>query len=72
MAKALYGHVGQDLDLRMVAELRRMRDRVRQLEFEVARLEAANKELTGSLTLDDDMLTLTVAEQPATREPALA
>jgi uncharacterized small protein (DUF1192 family) len=72
MAKALYGHVGQDLDLRMVAELRRMRDRVRQLELEVARLEAANKELAGHLTLDDDMLTLTVAEQPAAREPALA
>jgi hypothetical protein len=71
MAKALYGHVGQDLDLRMVSELRRMRDRVRQLEIEVARLETANKELSGHLTLDDDMLTLTVAEQATSREPAL-
>jgi uncharacterized small protein (DUF1192 family) len=71
MAKALFGHVGQDLDVRMVAELRRMRDRVRQLELEVARLQAANNKLSSHLTLDDDMLTLTVAEQATDREPAL-
>jgi hypothetical protein len=71
MAKALYGHVGQDLDLRMANELRRMRDRVRSLELEVARLQAANKELTDSLRLDGDMLTLVPEHRIAEREPAL-
>lgn len=67
MAKALLGHVGNDLDVRVAAELRALRNRVRELESEVARLEAANKELSGDLVLDGDMLTLSVAEP----EPAL-
>jgi hypothetical protein len=71
MAKALFGHVGSDLDVRMVSELRRMRDRVRQLELEVARLQAANDELSNTLMLDDDMLRLSVPEQLTEREPAL-
>jgi hypothetical protein len=71
MAKALYGHVGQDLDLRMANELRRMRDRVRSLELEVARLQAANKELTDGLRIDGDMLTLVPEHRVAEREPAL-
>jgi hypothetical protein len=72
MAKALLGHVGHDLDLRMVVELRRMRDRVRELEAEVARLQAANSALASGLRLDDDMLTLEVPDRVgAQREPAL-
>lgn len=63
MAKALLGHVGHDLDLRMVSELRRMRDRVRELEGEVARLEAANSALASGLLVDDDMLTLSVPDR---------
>jgi hypothetical protein len=70
MAKALLGHVGHDLDLRMVSELRRMRDRVRELEHEVARLQAANTALASGLMVDDDMLTLEVPDRVA--EPALA
>jgi len=68
MAKALLGHVGHDLDLRMVSELRRMRDRVRELEGEVARLRAANDALSTGLM--DDMLTLSVSDRVS--EPALA
>lgn len=72
MAKALLGHVGHDLDLRMVSELRRLRDRVRELEGEVARLQAANAALSSRLMLDDDMLTLSVPDGVAPqREPAL-
>jgi hypothetical protein len=71
MAKALLGHVGNELDVRVVSELRRLRDRVRDLEEEVARLRAANIELSGGLTLDDDMLSLSAHERASEREPAL-
>lgn len=73
MAKALFGHVGLGPDVRIVAELRRLRERCRDLEHEVARLQAANAALRNGLQVDDDMLTLevpdTVVEQA---EPALA
>jgi hypothetical protein len=72
MAKALLGHLSNDLDLRMVAELRRMRDRVRELEYEVARLQAANSALASGLLVDDDMLTLEVPDRVSEREPALS
>jgi hypothetical protein len=71
MAKALLGHVGTDLDVRVVSELRRLRIRVRELEHEVARLQDANTALSGGLTLDDDMLTLSVHDRVSDREPAL-
>jgi hypothetical protein len=71
MAKALLGHLSNDLDLRMVAELRRMRDRVRELEHEVAQLRAANTALAGGLLVDDDMLTLEALDRVSDREPAL-
>ena len=68
MAKALLGHVGHDLDLRMLSELRRLRTRVRELEAEVERLRAVK----AGLLLDDDMLTLAVPDGvEAQREPAL-
>ncbi len=73
MAKALFGHVGLGPDVRIVAELRRLRERCRDLEHEVARLQAANAALRNGLQVDDDMLTLevpdTVVEQA---EPAMA
>jgi hypothetical protein len=73
MAKALLGHVGLGPDVRTLAEVRRLRDRVRELEHEVARLQAA---LSGGLRVDEDMLTLsvpdTVGEQVEQAEPALA
>jgi hypothetical protein len=70
MAKALLGHVGSELDARMVSEVRRLRGRVRELELEVARLKAANRERSGVM-LDDDMLTLSVHDRVGEREPAL-
>lgn len=73
MAKALFGHVGLGPDVRIMSEMRRLRDRCRDLEHEVARLQAANAALRNGLQVDDDMLTLevpdTVVEQA---EPALA
>ena len=74
MAKALFGHVGLGPDVRVMSEMRRLKERVRELEHEVARLEAANAALRNGLAVDDDMLTLsvpdTVTEQ--VEEPALA
>jgi hypothetical protein len=56
----------------MVSELRRLRDRVRELEGDVARLQAANAALSSGLMLDDDMLTLSVPDGVSSqREPAL-
>ena len=69
MAKALFGHVGVGQDLRMAAEMRRLRQRVRDLEDEVDRLRAAHEALTPSLVDDvaDDLISLSVSEA----EPAL-
>lgn len=62
MAKALFGHVGGP-DPRMVSEMRRLQQRVRDLEAELIRLQAQNDALAAqsrdeSLRLQD-------------REPAL-
>lgn len=67
MAKALFGHVGLAPDHRLVADVRRLQQRVSELEREVARLRAANEALSAHVTVHDDELLLTVA-QP---EPAL-
>ncbi len=72
MAKALIGHVGLGPDVRVMSELRRLRERCRELEHEVARLEAANAALRNGLAVDDDMLTLEVPDTVAATEPALA
>lgn len=40
MAKALLGHVGPSLDLRLVSELRRLQLRVKELEAELAEVRA--------------------------------
>jgi hypothetical protein len=66
MAKALLGHVGTGLDVRMASELKRLRDRVRELENEVVRLRAENAELS-TLHVEAEMLTLNVRDA----EPAL-
>jgi hypothetical protein len=47
MAKALLGHVGGP-DPRMVAEMRRLQQRVRDLEAELARLQDENDVLVAS------------------------
>ena len=64
MAKALFGHVGAALDLRLVAEVRRLRGRVSQLETELAELRAS-----VSVT-DDDLRLLTLDER--VDEPAFS
>jgi len=63
MAKALFGHVGGP-DPRMVSEMRRLQQRVRDLEAELVRLQEEN-----------DALTVEVAHPGMLvpdREPALA
>ncbi|MGI8682854.1 MAG: hypothetical protein ACR2JO_12155 [Mycobacteriales bacterium] len=68
MAKALLGHVGLGPDLRMIADLRRLQKRVRELEREVIRLRVVNDELRLSAEVADRDLLMSV---PA-KEPALA
>lgn len=65
MAKALFGHVGIGSDLRMAAEVRRLRDRVQELEGEVAKLRSANDDLVTAVAVERDFLAL------STQEPAL-
>ncbi|MCW2914015.1 MAG: hypothetical protein JWN52_2083 [Actinomycetia bacterium] len=62
MAKALLGHVGGP-DPRMVAEMRRLQRRVRDLEAELVRLQSENDVLAS--VDQDDVLIL------KDREPAL-
>lgn len=64
MAKALFGHVGGP-DPRLVAEMRRLEQRVRDLEAEVVRLQAQNDTLAAAL--ERDVLTVEAKD----REPAL-
>jgi hypothetical protein len=58
MAKALLGHVGVGTDLRLAAEVRRLRTLVAQLEAELADARAALV-----VHVDDDIRVLT--EEPA-------
>jgi hypothetical protein len=70
MAKALLGHIG-GTDPRMVAEMRRLQQRVRDLEDQLVRVQAENDSLAAAshtATLDHELFAATVAE----REPALA
>jgi len=61
MAKALLGHLGGP-DPRMLSEMRRLQQRVRDLETECLRLQAANDALCAEVT-GDELLTLSVAEE---------
>ncbi len=63
MSKALFGHVGGP-DPRIVSEMRRLQQRVRDLEAELNRLQEENDTLAAGLTHDEDVLVLD-------REPAL-
>jgi hypothetical protein len=79
MAKALLGHVGRGSDLHLLSELRRLRDRVRLQEQEIARLRVANRALADGLAADDDRMSLSVLDTVSVssgetvddREPAL-
>ncbi len=66
MAKALLGHVGGP-DPRMVAEMRRLQQRVRDLETEIVRLQAANDALSVAVRNQEEPASGT----PSPREPAL-
>ncbi|GII62015.1 hypothetical protein Ssi03_52890 [Sphaerisporangium siamense] len=63
MAKALLGHVG-GLDPRMVSEMRRLQQRIRDLEAELTRLQAQNDALAAQ-SRDEEFTRL------QDREPAL-
>ena len=65
MAKALIGHVG-GTDLRLVDEMRRLRQRVRDLEAELARLQLENDALAAAVqeAHADELLTVP-SQQPA-------
>jgi hypothetical protein len=58
MAKALLGHVGVSHDLRLAAEVRRLRARVAELEAELAAVRGSHD---LSVT-DDDLRLLTQGE----------
>lgn len=65
MAKALFGHTGIGSDLRMAAEVRRLRSRVIELETELALVRATNDALASSLHVEDDLRTLSLDGEPA-------
>jgi uncharacterized protein YlxW (UPF0749 family) len=71
MAKALFGHVGSP-DVRLLGEVRRLQQRVQQLETQVGRLQAENDALRlGALERDlhqhevDAVHSLDGVEEPA-------
>jgi regulator of replication initiation timing len=61
MAKALFGHVGGP-DPRMISEMRRLQQRVRDLEAELVRLQEENDALKVEAGHEDMLV--------ADREPA--
>jgi hypothetical protein len=63
MAKALFGHVGGP-DPRMLSEMRRLQQRVRDLEAELVRLQDQNDALAAEADHEDMLV--------RDREPALA
>jgi cell division septum initiation protein DivIVA len=65
MAKALLGHVGGP-DLRLVDEMRRLQQRVRDLEAELLRLRSENDALSAAVqeAQAEELLTLP-QQQPA-------
>ena len=54
MAKALFGHVGIGPDVRVLSEMRRLRDRVRELEGELARHNWFTTPEEPKLVFEDD------------------
>ena len=63
MAKGLFGHVGGP-DPRMISEMRRLQQRVRDLEAELVRLQEQNDALAVEAAHPDMLV--------PDREPALA
>ncbi len=67
MAKALFGHTGIGSDLRLAAEVRRLRTRIVELEGELAMSRATSEAFAASLTVEDDLRSLSLEGS----EPAL-
>ena len=65
MAKALLGHVGGP-DPRMVSEMRRLQQRIRDLEAELIRLQAHNDALAAQTR--DEALSRMQEREPALTE----
>ena len=62
MAKAILGHVGGP-DPRMLSEMRRLQQRVQDLEAELARLQEANDVLSAGVR--QDFIVTDRAREPA-------
>ncbi len=58
MAKALFGHVGVGTDMRLAAEVRRLRTRVSDLEAALAHAEAVNEALASQIDVSDELRAL--------------
>ena len=68
MAKALLGYVGGS-DPRLLAEMRRLQQRVQDLESELVRIQAENDALAAAASHDSDSLLDSIDVPQA--EPAL-
>ncbi len=68
MAKALLGYVGGS-DPRLLAEMRRLQQRVQDLESELVRIQAENDALAAAASRDGDSLLESIGVPQA--EPAL-
>ncbi len=68
MAKALLGYVGGS-DPRVLAEMRRLQQRVQDLESELIRMQAENDALSAAVQHSDSLLDRIDVSQA---EPALA
>ncbi|MGP3926222.1 MULTISPECIES: hypothetical protein [unclassified Streptomyces] len=69
MAKALLGYVGGS-DPRLLAEMRRLQQRVQDLESELVRIQAENDALTAAAHHGDSLLESIDIDVPKA-EPAL-
>jgi hypothetical protein len=58
MAKALFGHVGNASDRRLLDEVTLLRAKVRNLEFEITRLRADNDRLAAAAAEADELFRL--------------
>ena len=63
MAKALLGHLGGP-DTRLLAEVRRLRRRVRDLETELRRVNLENDRLSAALA-DEHPVLVELEQEPA-------
>ncbi|MEU9714098.1 hypothetical protein ACQKM2_39345 [Streptomyces sp. NPDC004126] len=70
MAKALLGYVGGS-DPRLLAEMRRLQQRVQDLESELGRIQSENDALTAAAAQHGDSLLDSIEIDVPQAEPAL-